>query len=103
MALEGPPVRPPISGIFGAMAVACATCALAQDKTQPVNVANFARAETDLYFGRTVKNGGFGKLVHARQPVSIDNQSVVRMNRDTLYSSGVFDLQAGPVTLTLPA
>ena len=24
------------------------------------------------------------------------------MNRDTLYSSGVFDLDAGPVTVTLP-
>ncbi|MGH8411745.1 MAG: DUF1214 domain-containing protein, partial [Pseudomonas sp.] len=29
-------------------------------------------------------------------------QNVVRMNRDTLYSSAVFDLDAGPVTITLP-
>jgi hypothetical protein len=27
---------------------------------------------------------------------------VVRLNRDTLYSAGVFDLDAGPVTITLP-
>jgi para-nitrobenzyl esterase len=33
---------------------------------------------------------------------AIDKQDVVRMNRDTLYSSGVFDLQAAPVTITLP-
>ena len=33
---------------------------------------------------------------------SIDKQDVVRMNRDTLYSSGVFDLDASPVTITLP-
>lgn len=33
---------------------------------------------------------------------SIDKQKVVRMNRDTLYSSGVFDLDAAPVTITLP-
>ena len=26
----------------------------------------------------------------------------MRLNRDTIYSSGVFDLDAGPVTLTLP-
>jgi hypothetical protein len=26
----------------------------------------------------------------------------VRQNRDTLYSAGVFDLDAGPVTMTLP-
>ncbi|WP_431242920.1 DUF1214 domain-containing protein [Flavobacterium sp. P21] len=32
----------------------------------------------------------------------IDNQTVIRANRDVLYSSGVFDLDAGPVTITLP-
>jgi para-nitrobenzyl esterase len=32
----------------------------------------------------------------------IDKQDVVRMNRDTLYSSGVFDLDAAPLTITLP-
>ena len=29
-------------------------------------------------------------------------QTVIRMNRDTLYSAAVFDLDAGPVTITLP-
>ena len=33
---------------------------------------------------------------------AIDNQTVIRLNRDTLYSSAVFDLDAGPVTITLP-
>jgi hypothetical protein len=69
----------------------------------PVNVSNFARAESDLYFGRVVTQNGLGKLGHERTPVAIDNQKVIRMNRDTLYSSGVFDLAAGPVTVTLPA
>jgi hypothetical protein len=32
----------------------------------------------------------------------IDSQTVIRANRDTLYSPGVFDLDAGPVTITLP-
>jgi len=68
----------------------------------PVNVNNFVRAETDSYFLKTVKEGAFGKLVSAREPTAIDAQKVVRMNRDTLYSSGVFDLDAGPVTITLP-
>jgi para-nitrobenzyl esterase len=49
-----------------------------------------------------IKGGGLGKLSHRRAPASIDAQDVVRMNRDTLYSSGVFDLDAGPVTVTLP-
>ncbi|TKV71869.1 DUF1254 domain-containing protein [Bradyrhizobium elkanii] len=69
----------------------------------PVTVDNFARAESDLYFGNNVKDtGGTGKLFHHREPMSIDKQMVIRANRDTLYSSGVFDLDAGPVTLTLP-
>ncbi|MGH8088794.1 MAG: DUF1254 domain-containing protein, partial [Stenotrophomonas sp.] len=41
-------------------------------------------------------------FVHRREPTAIDNQSVIRMNRDTLYSAAVFDLDAGPVTITLP-
>ena len=36
------------------------------------------------------------------RPKGIDNQTVVRLNRDTLYSSAVLDLDAGPVTITLP-
>ncbi|MEK1949135.1 MAG: DUF1254 domain-containing protein [Ensifer adhaerens] len=68
----------------------------------PVGVENFVRAESDLYIGKTVKDGGFGQFVHSREPVSIDNQNVIRMNRDTLYSEAVFDLDAGPVTVTLP-
>src|SRR5712672_4014399 len=68
----------------------------------PVTVDNFIRAETDLYMSNIVKDGGLGKLVHRREPASIDNQTVIRLNRDTLYSSAVFDLEAGPVTITLP-
>lgn len=34
--------------------------------------------------------------------MSIDKQGVIRGNRDTLYSPAVFDLDAGPVTITLP-
>ncbi|HEX5575605.1 MAG TPA: DUF1254 domain-containing protein, partial [Gemmatimonadales bacterium] len=68
----------------------------------PVNVSNFARAETDLYFGRTVKEGAFGTLRHRRTATPVEKQDVVRMNRDTLYSSGVFDLEAAPVTVSLP-
>jgi hypothetical protein len=50
----------------------------------------------------TVKEGGFGKFRHSREATPIDKQNVVRMNRDTLYSSAVFDLDAAPVTITLP-
>jgi hypothetical protein len=67
-----------------------------------VTVDNFARAESDLYMGNTVKDGGFGKFVHKRMPAEIDKQLVIRMNRDTLYSGAIFDLDAGPVTITIP-
>ncbi len=67
-----------------------------------VTAENFARAESDLYFGGIVKDGGFGKLYHNLELTPLDRQKVIRMNRDTLYSAGVFDLDAGPVTITLP-
>jgi hypothetical protein len=63
---------------------------------------NFIRAESDLYFGNIVGDGGFGKLTHIRELTPLDKQLVVRSNRDTLYSAGVFDLDAGPVTITMP-
>lgn len=66
-----------------------------------VTVDNFVRAETDLTMKRYVAQGGFGKIVHLRQPTPIDRQDVIRMNRETIYSLGVFDLTT-PVTLTKP-
>jgi hypothetical protein len=69
----------------------------------PVTVDNFIRAESDLYAANIMKDSGsIGRLIHRREPASIDKQTVIRLNRDTLYSSGVFDLDAGPVTIMLP-
>lgn len=69
----------------------------------PVTVENFVRAESDTYFAATVHGyGAMGKFSHNREPTPIDNQTVIRMNRDTLYSAAVFDLDAGAVTITLP-
>jgi hypothetical protein len=69
----------------------------------PVTVANFSRAETDMYFASIVSQaGGTGRFTHHRDLMPIDKQIVVRSNRDTLYSSGIFDLDAGPVAITLP-
>jgi len=83
-----------------------ASAALAQSSpanTVPVTVDNFIRAESDLYFGGILKDGGgIGKFLHRREPARIDIQTVIRLNRDTLYSSAVFDLDAGPVTITMP-
>ncbi|RWJ74631.1 MAG: DUF1254 domain-containing protein [Mesorhizobium sp.] len=82
--------------------LAAATTASAQD-TIMVTVDNFVRAESDKYFRQIVElAGGTGKFDHRREPMRIDNQTVIRANRDTLYSAAVFDLDAGPATVTLP-
>jgi hypothetical protein len=80
-----------------------ATSATHAQSPVPVTPDNFVRAETDLYFGGVVKKDGFGKFEHNREALPIDKQTVIRTNRDTLYSGAVFDLDAGPVKITLPA
>lgn len=104
---------------FGAAAVALvsAGCGLTVTKAGPdplagvrstpngmvlVSPDNFVRAVTDQEFTNVVNENGFGRFFHLREVTPIDRQLVVRSNRDTLYSAGVFDLQAGPVTITLP-
>ncbi|MEV7279700.1 DUF1254 domain-containing protein [Streptomyces sp. NPDC093111] len=67
-----------------------------------VTVENFPRAESDMYFSVSANQGGFGAFHHHRALMPIDHQSVVRANRDTLYSDAVLDLDAGPATITLP-
>src|SRR5215831_12821852 len=65
-----------------------------------VTADNFNRAETDMYFAMFVKRGELGKFVHLRD-LPLEGTGV-RPNRDTFYSEGVFDLDAGPVKITLP-
>lgn len=90
------------------MATACAALPSAAQTERagpqavPVTVDNFVRAETDLYFSNSVIGGGFGGWHHIRELLPIDHQTVIRGNRDTLYSTRVLDLDAGPVTITLP-
>lgn len=73
-----------------------------QTLPQAVTAENFTRAESDMYFGNIIKQGSLGKFHHERKPADIAHQTVIRLNRDTLYSSAVFDLNGGPVTITLP-
>jgi hypothetical protein len=76
--------------------------AQAGSETVLVNSDNFVRAESDFYFGNLIKDSGLGKFHHRRGPAEVDNQLVIRLNRDTLYSGAVIDLAAAPVTITLP-
>ena len=68
----------------------------------PVTVDNFIRAETDRTFAGQRETGAL-RQVRAPPRTSRDRRSTrPAQNRDTLYSVGVFDLDAGPVTITLP-
>jgi hypothetical protein len=82
--------------------ILAASVARAQNAV-PVTVDNFPRAESDLYMGNALKEaGGTGKLFNHREPVQVDKQFVIRANRDTLYSTILLDLDAGPATVTMP-
>ena len=73
-----------------------------EPKKETVNVDSFIRAETAFQFDRTLQlSGGVNKWVHLRQPTPLDKQSVIRMNRDTLYSAAIVDISKG-ATLTMP-
>src|SRR4051794_18399605 len=67
-----------------------------------VTVDNFVRAETNRTLaGLAAQAGGVNRWRHARVPTPLDEQTVVRMNRDTLYSTCVTDISKGAV-LTVP-
>jgi hypothetical protein len=92
--------------ILAAMSLVIASSvASAQSTTssaKPVTVENYNRAQTDVNFAGVVKNGGFGKFRHGRELAPPVQQGIGRPNRDTLYSFAIVDLDAGPVTITLP-
>ena len=67
-----------------------------------MTVDNFVRAESDRMLATLQADaGGVNKLKHNREPTPIDHQPVIRMNRDTLYSSAIVDISKG-ATVTLP-
>ena len=67
-----------------------------------VNNENFVRAETDRMFANLqAAGGGVNRWQHLRAPTAIDEQTVIRMNRDTLYSMAVVDISQG-ATVTVP-
>ncbi|RLP77267.1 DUF1254 domain-containing protein [Mycetocola tolaasinivorans] len=67
-----------------------------------VTADNFVRAESNRMFAALLAGTeGVGHWVHHREPSALDDQRVIRQNRDTLYSSIVLDVSEG-ATLTLP-
>lgn len=103
------------TGVLAGLTAACLTveavaeqtyqeqtpASLSADKPVVVTWKNFVRAESDKMFKSYVDTGAFGQFKHVAKPTPIDEQNVVRMNRDTIYSFAVFDLTE-PVTITKP-
>ena len=84
------------------LCIASATYADDRAETTIVNADNFAKAETAVQFDRIVEMvGGVNLFFHLRGPTPLDKQTVIRMNRDTIYSAAVVDISKG-ATLTVP-
>ena len=71
------------------------------EESTPVTAKTFIRAESDVAIKKVHSAVGFSKWYHVRGPIPLDKQDVIRMNRDTIYSSTVLDLSK-PVTITMP-
>ena len=67
-----------------------------------VSFENFARVESERMFaGIAAAAGSSNVWNHFRVPTPVDAQTVIRMNRDTLYSAAIIDVSEG-ATITLP-
>jgi hypothetical protein len=67
-----------------------------------VTVENFVQAETVRMFTDIMTGaGGINRWGHNRGPTPLDQQTVIRMNRDTLYSFAIVDL-ADDAVVTMP-
>ena len=74
-----------------------------EDPTVNVTLDTYVRAETDHMIQTVVASfgGDIMKMTHSRTPVTPENNPVIRMNQDTLYSGTVLDLSK-PVEVTMP-
>ena len=79
-----------------------AFAALAQAEPTLVGLDNYAMVETHRQMAVTQENtGGVNIFLHRRAVPLVDDQPVIRMNRDTLYSMAIVDASQG-ATVTLP-
>jgi hypothetical protein len=73
-----------------------------KNEEMKVTSKTFIRAETDRMFNDVTKlAGGINKFFHFRDITPLDKQTVIRMNRDVLYSGGVVNVEKG-ATIVFP-
>jgi hypothetical protein len=77
-----------------------ATLAFATVTPTAVTMKNYVVAESDWYFDGVQKKVGVNVWMHD-DPVSKDNQQVIRSNRDVVYSIAIVDVSKG-ATFTVP-
>ncbi|GHP09122.1 hypothetical protein PPROV_000785900 [Pycnococcus provasolii] len=77
-----------------------------EKKMIPVTVELFGRAESDVTFAKYLSLAkAFNQFAHLRALTPLDQQNIVRMNRDTLYSPSIIDFAKctpSGVTLIFP-
>jgi hypothetical protein len=67
-----------------------------------VTPETYIRAESDRSFHNILAiAGSLNRFRHVRKPTPLDEQTIIRMNRDTLYSAAVIDTAKG-ASITLP-
>lgn len=81
--------------VLGMYAVVCSA--------QEVKPENYIRAEVDFALADFQKNAGgkINEFFYITKPTPLNEQTVVRMNRDTLYAGAVVDTEGG-ATVTIP-
>ncbi|MEM8570205.1 MAG: DUF1254 domain-containing protein [Pseudomonadota bacterium] len=86
--------------LWAILAVASGSAAAAQDFVGP---ENYIRAEVDMAFAQFQGYAGsdVNRFYYIREPTPSDAQTVVRMNRDTLYAGAVVDTEGG-ASITIP-
>ncbi len=89
-----------IPGLLVVMSLSAASSGYANSLV-PVSEDNYEIAESDLAFKNITKLVGSNKWYHFPGLTPLDNQTVVRMNRDTIYSAYIADLSKGG-TIEIP-
>ncbi len=92
-----------LASLLVASAMLSPQAAYSANKTDnPVTTDNYVEAEVDISFANIYKTAGANKFRHDRNLIALDQQPAVTMNRDTVYSFGIFYVPKGAV-ITLPA
>ncbi len=95
--------HPNISCLFAATVLTTTSLTFTAVAAETVTPETYVRAETDFAFAdfQSKAGGKINTFFYITKPTPLDAQSVVRMNRDTLYAGSVVDT-AGGATVTIP-